>query len=125
MNNIKTYLFAAALLLAAVSASAEEQTIDFTPHGIPGAPQAYNNTPTNGYGSSTVQTQIRVDLKDGEDAVHFIRGNTDPFVVTKLYELKHTNPYTIRGYILSVVNATQIREIPYRSTPSGTTTAAA
>ena len=48
----------------------------------------YNNNPTDGYGSSTVQTQIRVDLKDGEDAVHFIRGNTDPFVVTKLYELK-------------------------------------
>ena len=49
-----------------------------------------------------------MDLKDGEDAVHFIRGNTDPFVITKLYELKHTNPYTIRGYIQGVVNATQV-----------------
>ena len=108
MNNIKTYLSAAAVLLAAVSAFAEDQTVDLIPHGIPGSQQVYNNNPTDGYGSSTVQTQIRVDLKDGEDAVHFIRGNTDPFVITKLYELKHTNPYTIRGYIQGVVNATQV-----------------
>ncbi len=112
MNNIKTYFFAAAFLLAAVSAFAEDHTVDLIPHGIPGSQQVYNNNPTDGYGSSTVQTQIRVDLKDGEDAVHFIRGNTDPFIVTKLYELKHTNPYTIRGYILGVVNATQIKGNP-------------
>ena len=84
MNNIKTYLSAAAVLLAAVSAFAEDHTVDLIPHGIPGSQQVYNNNPTDGYGSSTVQTQIRVDLKDGEDAVHFIRGNTDPFIVTKL-----------------------------------------
>ena len=112
MKTIMKHLFAAAFLLAAVSSFSEEETVDFTPHGIPGTPQAYNNKPTEGYGSSTVQTQIRVDLKDSEDAVHFIRGNTDPFVVTKLYELKHTNPYAIRGYLLGVVNATQITGNP-------------
>ena len=112
MNNITKHLFATAFLFAAVSAFADETTVDLIPHGIPGSQQVYNNNPTDGYGSSTVQTQIRVDLKDGEDAVHFIRGNTDPFVVTKLYELKHTNPYTIRGYILGVVNATQIKGNP-------------
>jgi len=112
MNNKIKYLFAAAFLLAAASAFSEEETVDFTPHGIPGAPQAYNNKPTEGYGSSTVQTQIRVDLKDTDEAIHFIRGNTDPFVVTKMYELKYTNPYTIRGYILGVVNATQIAGNP-------------
>ena len=109
MKTMMKHLFATAFLLAAVSVfSDDDVSVDFTPHGIPGSPQAYNNAPTEGYGSSTVQTQIRVDLKDGEDAVHFIRGNTDPFVITKLYELKHTNPYTIRGYIQGVVNATQV-----------------
>ncbi len=109
MKNMMKHLFTAAFLFAAVSVfSDDEVSVDFTPHGIPGAPQAYNNAPTEGYGSSTVQTHIRVDLKDTEDAVHFIRGNTDPFVITKLYELKHTNPYTIRGYIQGVVNATQV-----------------
>ncbi len=109
MKTMMKHLFAAAFLFAAVSVfSDDDVSVDFTPHGIPGSPQAYNNAPTEGYGSSTVQAQIRVDLKDGEDAVHFIRGNTDPFVITKLYELKHTNPYTIRGYIQGVVNATQV-----------------
>ena len=112
MNTMMKHLFAAAFLFAAVSAFSDEHTVDVIPHGIPGAPQAHNNKPTDGYGSSTVQTQIRVDLKDTENAVHFIRGNTDPFVITKLYELKHTNPYTIRGYILGVVNATQITGNP-------------
>ena len=97
MNNIKTYLFAAAFLFAAVSAFAEDQTVDLIPHGIPGSQQVYNNNPTDGYGSSTVQTQIRVDLKETDEAVHFVRGNTDPFVITKLYELKNANPYAIRG----------------------------
>jgi type II secretory pathway component GspD/PulD (secretin) len=112
MKTMMKHLFAAAFLFAAVSAFSEEETVDFTPHGIPGTPQAYNNNPTEGYGSSAVQAHIRVDLKDSEEAVHFIRGNTDPFVVTKMYELKHTNPYTIRGYILGVVNATQIAGNP-------------
>ena len=112
MNIFLKSLLAAAFSASALAISAQDQTIEVIPHGIPGTPQAYNNNPTEGYGGSTVQTQIRVDLKDGEDAVHFIRGNTDPFVVTKLYELKHTNPYTIRGYILGAVNATQIKGNP-------------
>ena len=112
MNTMMKHLFAAAFLLAAVSAFSDEHTIDVIPHGIPGSTQAHNNKPTEGYGSSTVQTQIRVDLKETEDAVHFIRGNTDPFVVTKLYELKHTNPYAIRGYLLGVVGGTQITGNP-------------
>ena len=107
MNNKLKHLFAAAFLLPAAVVSADE-SIDVTPHGIPGTYQSINNNPTEGYSGSNVQTQIRVDLKDDENAVHFIRGNTDPFVLTKLYELKYTNPYTIRGYILGMVNATQI-----------------
>ena len=112
MNIFLKSLLAAAISATALSMSAQDQTIDVIPHGIPGGTNAGNNNPTAGYGSSTVQTQIRVDVKDGEEAIHFIRGNTDPFVVTKLYELKHANPYSIRGYLLNVVKGVQINESP-------------
>ena len=112
MNIFLKSLLAAAISATALSLSAQDQTIDVIPHGIPGGTNAGNNNPTAGYGSSTVQTQIRVDVKDGEEAIHFVRGNSDPFVVTKLYELKNANPYAIRGYLLNVVKGVQINESP-------------
>ena len=112
MNIFLKSLLAAAISATALSLSAQDQTIDVIPHGIPGGTNAGNNNPTAGYGSSTVQTQIRVDVKDGEEAIHFVRGNSDPFVVTKLYELKNANPYSIRGYLLNVVKGVQINESP-------------
>ena len=112
MNIFLKSLLAAAISASALAISAQDQTIDVIPHGIPGGTNAGNNNPTAGYGSSTVQTQIRVDLKDTDEAVHFVRGNTDPFVITKLYELKHANPYAIRGYLLNVVKGVQINESP-------------
>ena len=112
MNIFLKSLLAAAISATALSLSAQDQTIDVIPHGIPGGTNAGNNNPTAGYGSSTVQTQIRVDVKDGEEAIHFIRGNSDPFVITKLYELKNANPYAIRGYLLNVVKGVQINQSP-------------
>ena len=112
MNIFLKSLLAAAISATALSLSAQDQTIDVIPHGIPGGTNAGNNNPTAGYGSSTVQTQIRVDVKDGEEAIHFVRGNSDPFVITKLYELKNANPYSIRGYLQHVVKARQIDQNP-------------
>ena len=112
MNIFLKSLLAAAISATALSISAQDQTIEVIPRAIPGGTNAANNNPTAGYGSSTVQTQIRVDLKDTDEAVHFVRGNTDPFVITKLYELKNANPYAIRGYLLNVVKGVQINESP-------------
>jgi len=112
MNIFLKSLLAAAISATALSISAQDQTIDVIPHGIPGGTNVGNNNPTEGYGSSTVQTQIRVDVKDGEEAIHFVRGNTDPFVITKLYELKNASPYAIRGYLLNVVKGVQINQSP-------------
>ena len=112
MNIFLKSLLAAAISATALSISAQDQTIEVIPRGIPGGTNASNNNPTAGYGSSTVQTQIRVDVKDTDEAIHFVRGNTDPFVITKLYELKHANPYAIRGYLLNVVKGVQINESP-------------
>jgi len=112
MNIFLKSILAAALGATAVASFAQVQTVEVVPQPIPGSTNAANNNPTAGYGSSTVQTQIRVDLKDTDEAVHFVRGNTDPFVITKVYELKHANPYAIRGYLLSVVKGVQINESP-------------
>ena len=112
MNIFLKSLLAAAISASALAISAQDQTIEVIPQPIPGGTNAGNNNPTAGYGSSTVQTQIRVDLKDTDEAVHFVRGNTDPFVITKLYELKHASPYAIRGYLLNVVKGVQINQSP-------------
>ena len=105
MNNIKT-LFT---ILAAASIPAFAEDIDLIPHQIPGTYKSdANYFPSAGYGSSTVQTQLRVDVKESEGAVRFVRTNTDPFVITKLYTLKHAEPYALRGYLLSVVQGVKI-----------------
>ena len=104
MNIIKRLIFTAAV--ASAPLWAEEVTV--TPKPIPGTVKAGANVPSAGYGSSTVQTQLRVDVKDSDRAIRFVRSNTDPFVVTKLYTLKHAEPYALRGYLLSVVRGTTI-----------------
>ena len=79
MNIIKTFLLSAAALPVLLWA---QQDVNVTPHRIPGRVKAEFNTPSAGYGSSTVQTQLRVDIKPSDQAVRFVRTNTDPFVIT-------------------------------------------
>ena len=104
MNNFKTLI----AILAAASVPAFAEDIDLIPHPIPGSVKADANIPSAGYGSTTVQTQLRVDVKESEQAIRFVRSNTDPLVITKLYELKHAEPYALRGYLLSVVQGTKV-----------------
>ena len=108
MNIIKNILLTA----AAVSTPLWAKEITVTPKPIPGTVKADVNVPTAGYGSSTVQTQLRVDVKDSDKAIRFVRTNTDPFVITKLYTLKHAEPYALRGYLLGVVRGTKINGNP-------------
>ena len=105
MNKIKQLLFTAA---AAASAPLWAEDVNLTPRAIPGTIKANANIPSAGYGSSTVQTQLRVNVKDSDKAIRFVRTNTDPFVITKLYTLKHAEPYALRGYLLMVVKGTKV-----------------
>jgi len=93
-------------------AAADNLNLDVTPRAIPGTLRSDNSANTKGYGDSTVQTQLRLDVKDSTDAVHFIRDNTDPYVVTRTYELKHAEAYALRGYLLVVVKGTKIADSP-------------
>ncbi len=107
--NTKFILMLSAAVLSLPLLSEE---IDLTPRRIPGTVKAENQQPSAGYGSSTVQTQLRVDVKDNEQAVRFVRTNTDPYVITRIYPLKHAEPYAMRGYLLSVVKGRQITDNP-------------
>ena len=95
-----------------IQLNAEEEDVNLTPHPTPGKVKADINIPTAGYGNSTVQTQLRVNVKDNDKAIRFIRTNTDPYVLTKLYTLKHAGPYGMRGYLLSVVKGRQVEANP-------------
>ena len=94
------FLFSAALFA--------QEKITVTPEQIPGKAKADSNAPTAAYGSSNVQTHLRIDVKDETKAIHFIRDNNDPFVITKTYELKHAEPYGLRSYLITVINARRV-----------------
>ena len=105
MNN-KIFLLPVALFSASVLTVAE--TIKLVPEQIPGKPKADFNAPSAGYGSSSVQAQLRLEVKDGTKAIHFIRDNNDPYVITKAYELKHADPYGLRWYLNAIINAKRV-----------------
>ena len=73
----------------------------------------YADDPTpalNGAGvanNTTVQTQLRLDIKDATKDVHFIQGNNDPDVFTKVYILKNADPYELRPYIVNAIGGDQ------------------
>ena len=48
------------------------------------AQQSDNVNATQPFGQTAIQPQIRLNLENDTDKVHFIRNNTDPFVVTKV-----------------------------------------
>ena len=104
---LNKYFFFFTVLLASATLSAGED-IKITPAAIPGKTKADFNGPTAGFGSSNVQTHLRIDVKDETKAIHFIRDNNDPFVITKTYELKHAEPYGLRSYLNAVINAKRV-----------------
>ncbi len=65
----------------------------------PGISRDVNNHDTASYMDSQVQAQLRLDLDQETGAVHFIRDNNDPRVVTKTYVLKHAEPYALRTFL--------------------------
>ena len=50
---------------------------------IPGIPRDSNTGNTGGYDSTRVDARIIVPLKENAEAIHFIRDNNDPRVITK------------------------------------------
>lgn len=75
---------------------------------IPGVPRDSNFNVTGGYDSTRVHAQLVLCVKDDTQAVHFVRDNNDPRVITKTYLLKNVDPYAFRQYLREMVQAKRV-----------------
>jgi len=75
---------------------------------VPGVPRDSNTNNTGGYDGTRVEAQIVVPLKDGAEAIHFIRDNNDPRVITKTYLVRHVDPYNFRDYLRQMVQSKRV-----------------
>ena len=75
---------------------------------IAGVPRDSNNGNTGGYAGTRVEAQLLLNVKDNVNAVHFIRDNNDPRVITKTYILKHVDPYEFRDYLRQMVQSKRV-----------------
>lgn len=60
---------------------------------------------------SQVQTHLRVDIKEDTKEIKFVNTNNDPWIFTKVYQMKSADPYEMRPYVRSAVQS-------YRVTPA-------
>lgn len=71
-----------------------------------------NQLPTSNdnpaYSQSNVQAQLRLNIREGAETVHFIRDTNDPKIITKTYVLKHADPYSIRPYLREMVQGLRV-----------------
>lgn len=84
-----------AAIISALAASSSLFADDPTPP-LTGVP---NNT--------TVQTQLTLPIKEDTKEVHFIQTNNDGDVFTKVYVLKHADPYELRPYLAYAIGGDQ------------------
>ena len=91
---------------------------------IPGVPRDSNYNVTGGYDSTRVQAQLVLCVKDETRAVHFIRDNNDPRVVTKTYLLKNVDAYAFREYLRQMVQAKRVGNTSMLQQYPGNTAAA-
>ena len=69
-----------------------------------------NNNATQPYGQTAIQPQIRLNLENDTDKIHFIRNNTDPYVETKVYEVKYADIYELRPFVISAVRSKKLTQ---------------
>lgn len=71
-----------------------------------------NQQPTSNtnpaYSQSNVQAQLRLNIREDADTVHFIRDTNDPKIITKTYVLKHADAYSIRPYLREMVQTLRV-----------------
>ena len=98
-NNIcKTLLSAGTILCSAMLPAA----------ALPGVPRDSNTGNTGGYDSTRVDARIIVPLKDNADAIHFIRDNNDPRVITKTYLVRNVDAYNFRDFLRQMVQSKRV-----------------
>ena len=103
-------ILAGSLLMFPALAFAQKQ-LEVIP-SVPGGQPGYGGSPTSGYGPSTVDVKMNVNIADDVHTLKFVRDNTDPYTVTKAYEIKNADPYAVRGYLLNTVRAQSLVTSP-------------
>ena len=96
--------------------SMKQPVLSVTPNAIPGTPKSTGSAESGGYAPTNVQAQLKIDVKEGTNEVKVIRDNTDPFVITKPYILKHADPYAVRSYLEAAVGARSVSRSPAQAT---------
>ena len=99
-----------------VKGGSSSNNVVVTPQAIQGIPRASNHGTTGGYAPSNVQAQLKINVADGTKKVKVIRDNSDPFVITKPYTLKHADPYAVRSYLEAAVGAKSVNVSPAQVT---------
>ena len=74
--------------------------------------QPESQSATGPYDKTAVQAQLRLNIAQDVEKVHFIRNNNDPNVVTKAYVLKHADPYEIRPFVRNAVSSRRVETSP-------------
>ena len=75
---------------------------------IQGVPRDSNTGNTGGYDGTKVEAQLLVEVDKNTEAVHFIRDNNDPRVISKTYLLEYVDAYEIRDYLRQMVQAKRV-----------------
>ncbi|MHB9138038.1 MAG: hypothetical protein ACYC4Q_01395 [Victivallaceae bacterium] len=76
----------------------------------PATPRANNVNASRPYLDTLIDAQLRLNLDNDTDQVHFIKDNNDPYVITKTYILKNANPYEMRPYIRTAVQSLRVAQ---------------
>ena len=90
----------------------------------PAPPRDSNFGNTAGYDSTRVEVHLQVPVREEAKAVHFVRDNNDPRVVTRTYLIRHVDPYEIRDYLRQMVQSKRVGNTSLQQNYPGNTTTA-
>lgn len=65
-------------------------------------------TPRAAPGGSQIETQLRINVKEGTKNVHLVSATNNPNIITKCYVLQHADPYELRPYFREAVRSESV-----------------
>ena len=66
------------------------------------------DVPTPAPMATQVQPQLNVQIGRETEQITFVNTNNDPYVYTKVYKLKHADPYEIRPYVMAAIRSRRV-----------------
>ncbi|MBS1455068.1 MAG: hypothetical protein HP002_16975 [Lentisphaeria bacterium] len=66
------------------------------------------DVPTPAPLATQIQPQLNVQIGKETEQITFVNTNNDPYVYTKVYKLKHADPYEIRPYVMAAIRSRRV-----------------